>query len=153
MQPAKRAVRLALSLVVITSCQSSALPPPPQGSPVVVVNMEDYRYEHEPSIPAGRVVFRFVNTGVYTHRPSLLPLDEDVPPIDEQLQSSERRIVLPFAGVPDRQPGESGTFAVDLEPGRRYALICFFRDPDGVTHARKGMTSEFRAGGQVGPTG
>jgi hypothetical protein len=101
--------------------------------------------EYDHAIPAGRVVFRFVNVGEEKHRPSLLPLPEDVPPIGEQLRGSERRAAVPFAGIREVEPGESGTFAVDLSPGQRYALICFAIAPDGESHALKGMSSEFRA--------
>jgi hypothetical protein len=149
-----RAVVVAASVVLATSCRADspkAGPPLPKGPPVVVVTMREYRYEYPPVVPAGRVVFRFVNAGQSSHRPSLLPLPEDVPPIDVQLRGSERRVATPFAGVPTRKPGTQGTFAVDLVPGRRYALICFAKDADGQSHSLKGMSSEFRAGGEPKP--
>ncbi|MDP8932263.1 MAG: hypothetical protein M3O70_27815, partial [Actinomycetota bacterium] len=40
----------------------------------------------------------------------------------------------------------TGTFAVDLVPGQRYALVCFMTTPDGWGHANLGMTWEARAG-------
>jgi len=132
------------------ACQGTvrlALPPPP---PAVVVTMQDvgrYRFEYDPVVPGGRVVFRVVNAGRLVHRLALVPLSEDFPPIDQQLHGSERQAITPFAGVPDRLPGETGTFAADLAPGHRYALICFVEDPDGVSHALKGMSSEFRTNG------
>jgi hypothetical protein len=46
-----------------------------------------------------------------------------------------------------------GAFAVDLEPGERYAFVCFARDPDDdQSHALQGMTSEFRTPAAEGPT-
>lgn len=53
-------------------------------------------------------------------------------PIDVQLHRSERRSVIPFAGVPPVRPGDCAMFAVDLIPGVRYALVCFEEDGDGV---------------------
>jgi hypothetical protein len=106
--------------------------------------MDEYTFAYDAAIPAGRVVFRFVNSGQQQHRPALLPLADDVPPILEQVRGNNRRTAAPFAGTPDREPGEIGQFAVDLLPDQRYALICFARDPDGHSHAQQGMVSEFR---------
>lgn len=105
--------------------------------------MTEYRFDHQAQIPPGRTVFRVVNAGGESHSLVLVGLDEDVPPIDEQLRSPNRRGVPTYAQVPERPPGSRDTFAVDLEPGR-YAFICFVRDSDGVSHADKGMSSEFR---------
>lgn len=119
------------------------MPPAP---PVVEVGLTEYRFELGPSLPAGRVVLRFTNTGSEPHRPALLRLDEDFPPIQEEVRNDEPRTVLPYAGVPTRVPGSTGTFAVDLVEGTRYALVCFVAAPDGEGHANKGMTWESRAG-------
>lgn len=145
----RRSPALAVVILAASSCASSASPgiPLPAGAPTVVVSMDEYSFNYEPLVPAGRVVFRFDNVGQLPHRVTMVPLTEDVPPVDQQLQGSERRSVSPFAGIPSRPPGASETFAVDLVPGVRYALICFVEDDDGQTHATKGMSSEFRAGG------
>lgn len=113
---------------------------------MIVVGMQDYRFEYDDSVPAGRVVFELPNLGAVSHRPVLLPLDEKVPPILEQLRGDQRLAVSPLAQVLTRPPGSAGTFAVDLVAGQRYAWICFARDADGSSHALKGMASEFRAG-------
>lgn len=138
---------LALGAAVMaTSCQGSParaapLPAPPA---VVDVTMSEYRFEYPPVVPSGRVVFRVRNAGQVEHQLELLHLSEEFPPIDVQVRGSERRVVTPLAGVRNRRPGASGTFAVDLVPGRRYAIVCFVRDSDGEVHAVKGMNSEFR---------
>jgi hypothetical protein len=116
------------------------LPPSPTNVDVV---MTEYRFEHQVEIPAGRTVFRVTNAGAEPHSLVLVELTEDVPPIDTQLRSSERRGADTYAQVPERPPGSRDTFAVDLLPGR-YAFICFVRDAGGESHALKGMSSEFR---------
>lgn len=105
--------------------------------------MREYRFEHAPLAVAGRVVFRLRNAGSSTHELVLVGLSEDFPPIDEQLRSEERQGVDTVVAIHDRPPGNRTTFASDLQAGR-YAFICFVTDPDGVSHALKGMSSEFR---------
>jgi hypothetical protein len=109
----------------------------------VDVVMTEHRFDHQPEIAPGRTVFRVVNAGAEAHSLVLVGLGEDVPPIDEQLRSPNRRGAATFAQLPERPPASRDTFAVDLEPGR-YAFICFLRGPDGVPHHLKGMSSEFR---------
>lgn len=123
----------------------------PAGPPTVTVTMREYGFDYPPEVPAGRVVFRVHNAGQEPHDLSLLPLGEEVPPIDQQLRGSTRRIIAPYAAIPPRPPAANGSFAVDLMPGRRYALICFLANPDGKQHALLGMSSEFRAGGSQAP--
>lgn len=118
----------------------AALPPSPPRFDVV---MTDNRFEHPATAPIGRLVFRVTNAGAVEHSLVLVSLAEDVPPIVEQLRSPERRGVPTFAKLPPRPPGSEDTFAVELAAGR-YALVCFVTDPDGVSHAAKGMASEFR---------
>ena len=105
--------------------------------------MTEYRFEHQTGMPPGRTVFRVVNAGAEPHSLVLVALADDVPPIDEQLRSPDRRAAPTFAQVPERPSGSRDTFAVDLDPGR-YAFICFVRGSDGVPHSLKGMSSEFR---------
>jgi hypothetical protein len=47
-----------------------------------------------------------------------------------------------MASTPYTSPGQTGSFAVDLPPGR-YAFISFLIDRDGVSQALKGMATEF----------
>jgi len=120
--------------------------------PIVVVTMRDVgggRLDYNHVVPGGRVVFKVVNAGRSVHRLALFPLPEDFPPIAEQLKGTERRPITPFAGVPDHLPGETASFAVDLEAGHRYALVDFSEDAEGVSQALKGMTSEFRTTGRA----
>jgi hypothetical protein len=105
--------------------------------------MREYRFEYDPAIPPGRVVFDVSNAGTVDHALTFIKLPDDYPPINEQLQGDERRPAALIARVPSRPPGAGSRFAVDLEPSR-YAMVCFVEGPDGVFYGRKGMNSEFR---------
>ncbi|MGH9177883.1 MAG: hypothetical protein ACRD0N_04940 [Acidimicrobiales bacterium] len=135
------------------SASGSGGAPLPAGPPVVTVRMTEYLFDYPTPVPSGRVVFRFENEGRLVHQPDLILLSDNIPPIMEQLRGGERAAVGQFAGIPPRNPGEPGTYAVDLVPGQRYAFVCFATDPDDdESHALQGMASEFRAGGGPGPT-
>jgi hypothetical protein len=135
---------LSLGSCSTPSGSGPVLPPAPQE---LVVTMREYRFDYSPPQGAGRVVFRAHNAGQEEHDLALIPLAEDIPPIDEQLRGQVRRVITPFARIPPRPPGGRGAFAVDLVPGQRYALVCFVAGPDGQAHALKGMNAEFRAEG------
>lgn len=138
----------------VTACSGSGpdgpAAPLPSPTPELAVTLDEYRFGVEEALPAGRVVFRFTNAGEEQHRPLLLPLTDDIPPIAEQVQGDQRLVVDPFAGLNTVDPGEQGTFAVDLAPGQRYALVCLVAGDDGESHAVKGMTWEARAGEDEG---
>ena len=136
-----RSAALALGLaVLLPSCGGHPLPDPP---PVVDVILGDFSISHRVRVPEGRVVFRARNAGQADHELVLVGL----PPsftlsIDAQLRSDTRRAFPTKGYLPRRPAGSRGTFAADLEPGR-YGFVCFVSDPDGKTHALKGMSSEF----------
>ncbi|MEX2289756.1 MAG: hypothetical protein WD794_05445 [Mycobacteriales bacterium] len=112
--------------------------------------MTEYGFSYDPTITAGRVLFRVRNTGTVVHSLNMLPLTEDIPPIDEQIRGDRRLAVRPFAGFESLRPGADTTFAVDLAPNTRYALLCFEADDEGVSHLLRGMNSEFRTA-RAGP--
>lgn len=139
-----------LAGLLLTTCEGSSShhgAPLPRGAPEVDVVMREYSFGYKRPVPAGRVVFRIQNRGTVVHYLTLVPLPEDMPPIDVQLHGPTRRNLPEFAGIRPHSPGTSGTFAVDLVRGQRYAMLCFVATPDGENHALKGMSSEFRAGG------
>lgn len=130
-----------IGLVAVAPDRQPLLP----GPHVVDVTMTDNRYEYTPPIRSGRVVFRVRNAGNHEHRIAIYPLPEDLPPIDVQLQGSERRNVQRLAAPLPRKPRQTQSFAVNLEPGRRYALLCFLKPPGSQnTYAELGMNTEFR---------
>lgn len=126
-----------------SSRAGSPMPTPPSE---VTVTMREYAFEVDGRLGAGRVVFRVANGGREPHMPVLVALDDTLPPIAEDVKSPEPHPLRPLAGVNPRGPGRTGTFAVDLDAGRRYALICEASTADGTPHAQKGMTWEMRAG-------
>lgn len=119
----------------------------PPSVPQIDITLQDDAIEVDRPVPGGRVVFRVHNAGSDRHRVTLMPLPEDLPPLDEQLAGDERRGVRPMGATNTRPPGQGTAFAVDLEQGRRYGLVCFERTDDGTVHARTGENAEFRAGG------
>lgn len=118
----------------------------------VKVTMGEYAFEHAPSTAAGRVIFRAHNSGQLNHELVLVAF----PPgfelsLASQLRSPDRRVFQPLAFLPRRSPAGSGTFAVDLAPGR-YGLACFIVEPgEKESHALKGMTSELTVRSREAP--
>ncbi|MDQ6947646.1 MAG: hypothetical protein M3256_15600, partial [Actinomycetota bacterium] len=113
---------------------------------MIKVTMLEYRFVYPPKIPRGRVVVSLHNAGHVQHEFVLLKLPADFPPIDQQLHSSERRPLPTMYLVNAIDPGATRTFALDLSPGR-YAILCGIhdpQDPETLTHALKGMNSEWR---------
>lgn len=110
---------------------------------MVDVALSEYRFRYEAPTSPGRVIFRARNDGSRKHELLLLPLPEDFPPIRDQVRGKTRRPVGTLAFLKPVRPEDDGVFAVDLRPGR-YAMVCFLEASRGITHARKGMASEFR---------
>ena len=150
--PGRRVTRAAVVALAVAaaSCggqggahRAVPLPSSPQ---VVDVSMREYAFGYVAPKASGRVVFRAHNDGEADHHLQLVTLADDLPPIDVQLRSPTRRVVTTLVYGKVRRPGQAITFAVDLRPGVRYALLCFVAGADKVPHAQKGMNSEFRAG-------
>lgn len=140
---------IAVAMVTAAACRGSASGAPlPEASPIVDVTMRDNRFDFNPAIPSGQVVFRVHNDGKVAHELEMIPLQADIPPIDVQLHSSQRRNVVPTVELSARPPGGTGIFAAKLEAGVRYAFVCFLLGPDGRPYALEGMNAEFTAADQ-----
>lgn len=129
-------------MLVLSGCtlsDPSLLP----GPLVVQITMDEYRFDHDGDLGRGRVVFRARNSGEEDHEIVMALLPKGVPPILEQLRGTTRATVATLAQLPAREPGQDGTFAVDLARGR-YAFLCFIEDADGTPHALRGMAWEFK---------
>ena len=141
---------VAASVALSVGCGSAATAALPPSPPTVTVSMREYRFDLSTrTLHPGRVIFRVVNDGRLVHRLVMAPLPAGFPPIDEQLRGSVRRSIDESVAIRNLEPpgpgaphGMSESFAFDLARGR-YAFLCFFVDPDGVSHATKGMTTEF----------
>jgi hypothetical protein len=136
--------------VVLASCAEGqrSQAPLPSSPQVVTVTMAEFRYDYwnAGGIRGGRAVFRVRNMGRLQHEFGLYEIGDDVPPIDAQVHGTERRGARSFAGTA-RRPGGTDVVAVDLVPGRRYAILCTIVEPGELqSHGIKGMVSEFRAG-------
>ncbi|HUP70591.1 MAG TPA: hypothetical protein VM142_12375 [Acidimicrobiales bacterium] len=107
--------------------------------------MTDYAFTYRQPEHAGRSVFRATNAGRVDHELVIVRLPEDLPlTIDQQLHSPDRRPFPTVVALVARRPGTTGTFALDLGPGR-YAMLCLLREPGSdQEHALRGMNSEFR---------
>lgn len=143
------------AVLAMASCQSAASdrPAAPAPPPVIDLKLTEYRFDPEPArVPAGRVVFRLLNRGDQGHQPTLLALPEDLPPILEQLKGENRRDVETIASNSGLRAGVSAAVAADLEPGKRYAFVCYAKTPDGKEHSRMGMAWEFRTPGAAATT-
>lgn len=132
----------ALAIISLASCappEATQLPPSP---PTVHVAMRDYWFDFNANaIPRGRVVFQITNAGKQYHELALIPLPPDFPPLKEQVEGTNRRVVSELVSSPPLQPGASDTFAADLTPGR-WGFVDFFIGSEG-SHAAKGDAAEF----------
>lgn len=139
-------VSLTTTVAVVSgSCATAPayLPPAPEE---VTVAVREYQMELGSAPPAGQVIFRVRNVGTVAHELRLSPWPEEFPSVEEALaDQGPGRVVGLLARVNPQGPGEDAAFAVHLEAGR-YALACFLKDPDGRTHAEKGMATEISVG-------
>lgn len=108
--------------------------------------MADFRFVYADRVPAGRVVFTVANVGQWHHQLSLYALAEGAPPVGDQLRSPGGMASPPLVVMPALGPGAGGgSFAADLEVGRRYAMVSHWPSARGVPDALLGMATEFRA--------
>ncbi len=133
---------LVIGALVVAATGCGGDPAPPPGPRYLDVAMSEFRFNVSGALRSGRTVITVRNVGQLQHEFILEELPADFPPFDQQIHSTQRRS-LPTLALARRDPGGSRTFAVDLKPGR-YAIVCFIHDPDGLTHALKGMDAELR---------
>lgn len=140
-----RATAFTAVALLLASCQAQAAGPVKSNRVVLAVEMSEYRFTFDTNVPAGRVIVEARNTGKLDHEMLMTVLPDDFPAdVQEQLKGSTRRVLDPLAIAPRRGPGKTGTFAVDLAPGR-YGLFCFLTEPGASQdHAHLGMAAQFR---------
>lgn len=159
-EPARRWPRIGITLlglsVVAVVLVAARTPEPEEGwlptaPPVVEATMQENAFGLDSSVPSGRVVFEVRNIGRLPHRLVVVPFSDDMPPIKDLIEDKQTTVIQPFAAVRAQPPGGRGTFAADLRPDTRYAMVCLVRDADNRTHADKGMFAEFRTTGDAMP--
>lgn len=132
-----------LLLIGLVACARVEAPLPPSPRRIGVV-MDEFSFSTAAELAAGRVVFDAVNSGELRHEMIVISIPPDVPSLEAQLRSEERRATTTVAVIPPQDPAGSSVFALDLQPGR-YGLLCFLRSGEGnIPHALRGMNAEFR---------
>jgi hypothetical protein len=134
---------VVLAVPGLAGCVLSASdgPVPPQPPPLEI-DLEDHAFAFDDPVPAGRLVVEASNVGDEPHEVVLAPLPEDFDgDIDDFVDADERRLISPIYELAPQEPGETGRFAVNLDPGR-YALLCFVTDEEGTPHYEKGMAAD-----------
>jgi len=132
------------------------------GAPESGVTGSEYAYQGMPrTLPAGRRLFQFDNTGTELHEMVFLRKKPTTTESFDQLLAlpeAEGRQKADFAGGLFAPPGGNDTALLDLTPGQ-YAIVCFIpvgftpdvaeraeesgQFPEDPPHFTRGMKSEF----------
>jgi len=142
--------RHVFHLILLAGSGACARTEQAMSAPVQVVAL-DYAFQVPAQLPSGRTVFQLVNKGKVRHEFNIALLKKGVS-MDRLLQTrradvSGDSLLDGSVGVLFASPGESNAakLAVDLIPGREYAVICIFRDSaNAPPHYDKGMYSVIR---------
>lgn len=153
MTPTKLVVTLVVVVGMLTAgCAAGQVARPlPDPVPTVEVQLLDDALQHPESVPAGRVVFHITNAGKQVHRLALILWPQDAIGVHEELANDTATRVELLARTADLPPGQTGMFAVELEPDRRYAMIDYSEAPDGTMHGLMGVAGELRTEAATGP--
>lgn len=143
-----------LSVILLVSAGAHASGAQATESPrrVTIVGT-DYAFVQLPdTLRAGPTAIGFENRGNVKHEMSVVRLRPGVS-VQQVLErgpgaASSRVLADQLLGVLVARPGEAsgGQLLVDLQPGRRYLVICTLRDaPDARQHMALGMIGSFEA--------
>lgn len=114
---------------------------------IVVVRATEYRFEVQPSVPAGTLEFRFENRGKEIHHLWLVRLEHGrtfndfLKTMDAPNPPTLPSWAVDVGGLNDLSPGMTASATLTLEPGD-YAIACYTPAPDGRSHATHGMFKE-----------
>ena len=146
-------MRISVAVLFATVIGCTAKQDTPDRRVVEVVGTE-YAFQAPRELPAGPVVFQFVNRGKVRHELNVFMLKsgttlEQYLALRKQKKPTQDVIDGPV-GVLFAEPGrksEAG-LATDLIAGREYVAICVFKDnPGGPAHSDLGMYSSIRVQG------
>lgn len=135
-------VLLGLSVgAVATGCAEN-----PSFNEVTVVGT-DYAFEMADTLPPGPTVFVLENRGAVRHEMGMGLLKEGLT-MEEAFAAEESGEDALEASVgflyADAEEQSLRRLLVDLQPGRRYGLVCFLRDhPDAPQHTDLGIHHSF----------
>ena len=151
---ARQATAAALLAATLASSAEGQAPAPASASSVdakVAVVGNDYAFVGMPTtIAPGETRFSFENRGTVRHEMSMVLLKPGVT-VEQVLErgpgaAAGRLFAERLVGILIARPGEAsdGQLLVDLQPGRRYLVICTLKDtPDAKQHAQLGMVTSF----------
>lgn len=112
------------------------------------INMSDYTFTIDKPLAVGHHVLKVTNDAVQAHELVLVELapGKTIADLGNWVEKSLMKGPppgKPVGGMAVLGKGRSGTFPIDLKPGK-YGMICFLPDAkDGKTHFEHGMTKEF----------
>jgi uncharacterized cupredoxin-like copper-binding protein len=144
-------ISIVALLFAVTACSGKQDAPDRR---IVEVVGSEYAFQAPRVLPAGPVVFQFVNRGKVRHELNVFMLKsgttlEQYLALRKQKKPTQDLIDGPV-GVLFAEPGrrsEAG-LATDLIAGREYVAICVFKDnPTGPAHYDLGMYSSIRVQG------
>ncbi len=145
----RRAHRVRILSGAIASSALAACAGAPASRDVEVTGTE-YALVSPDSLPAGPARFHFRNTGRVAHEVAIARVKLGVP-LDSVLRMELRgddveKLYDPGDGLLYADAGEvvEAALAVDLLPGRDYALICTLPDSAKTPHSMRGMVRGLR---------
>jgi hypothetical protein len=140
-----QAWRLTIGAGVAVACAAPSVPP--RASEITVQGL-DYAFQLPDTLAPGPTTFRLHNAGKVPHELGMALLNPGVSV--SQIMTlvggggDPDSLITGIVGILIAGPGETavGGLAVDLLPGRTYALFCNFQDaPDQPEHVALGMFS------------
>jgi hypothetical protein len=136
-------VALATFLLTLGACKPQASLPE---STDVLVTGSDYAFQLPDTLRPGQTTLRFVNAGKVDHEMGMALLRPGVTlaQVMDLIKAggSPDSLIDGIVGILIAKPGVTtlGSLAIDLIPGRTYALFCNFQDaPDKPPHSALGM--------------
>jgi len=136
------ALGMQKSLVVMPTKRPSHTQP---HKPEITITERDFAFELSREMRSGMQTIGVMNTGTVPHEVVLVRLAPGKS-IQDFATFGEHPVGpppgQPLGGIVGLDPGRTGSFTVNFEPGR-YGLICFLPDPaTGAPHFSKGMMLE-----------
>jgi hypothetical protein len=132
---------MSKELTVVPSATPAAVLP----EPTVIMTLDDYSFETDVPLTAGRHTIRIENAATQPHEVLLVRLEAGRTPPEVVNFIATRQGPPPGAivgGVTGIAPGRINQITVDL-PAGEYALLCFIPDArDGAPHVAHGMMKQ-----------